>query len=163
FVKNELKVRLRTVGQYSRNVWADAKPDSLALNENKPMYEFSTRDLAVGRAPSNVIKSITLDAIKVVPNPYYGYSAYERSQVDNYVKIINLPKTCTISIYTLNGNLIRRFTKDTDQTWLDWNIKNQYGIPISGGLYILHIQAPGLGEKIIKWFGALRPQDLQSL
>ena len=30
------------------------------------------------------------------------------------------------------------------------------------GLYILHINAPGVGEKIIKWYGALRPIDLDT-
>ncbi|MCD6332337.1 MAG: hypothetical protein J7L89_03605, partial [Bacteroidales bacterium] len=162
FVKNELKVRLRTVGQYSRNVWADAKPDSLALNENKPMYEFSTSEIATRRGDLPTAQA-ALDLIRVVPNPYYGYSAYELTQLDNYVKLINLPKTCTISIYSLNGNLIRRITKDSDQTWLDWDIKNQYGIPIAGGVYIIHVNAPGIGEKIVKWFGAMRPQDLNSL
>jgi hypothetical protein len=28
-------------------------------------------------------------------------------------------------------------------------------------LYIIHIDAPGIGEKIIKWFGVMRPFDLQ--
>ncbi|MEA1875327.1 MAG: hypothetical protein U9N86_00550, partial [Bacteroidota bacterium] len=104
-----------------------------------------------------------LDLIRVVPNPYYGYSSYELSQLSNMVKVTNLPMTCTVSIYSLNGNLIRRFTKDSDQTFLEWDIKNQYGIPIASGVYIFHIDAPGIGEKIVKWFGALRPQDLNSL
>ncbi|MDD3810646.1 MAG: hypothetical protein PHV14_00005, partial [Bacteroidales bacterium] len=104
-----------------------------------------------------------LDLIRVVPNPYYGSSGYELTQLDNMVKIINLPRTCTVSIYSLNGNLIRRFNKDADQTYLDWDLKNQYGIPIASGAYIIHVNAPGIGEKVVKWFGALRPQDLQSL
>jgi hypothetical protein len=32
-----------------------------------------------------------LDSIKVVPNPYYGFSQYETSQFTNTVKITNLP------------------------------------------------------------------------
>jgi hypothetical protein len=41
-------------------------------------------------------------------------------------------------------------------------LKNNFGIPISSGLYILHINADGVGEKIIKWYGALRPIDLDT-
>jgi len=79
------------------------------------------------------------------------------------VKITNLPKTCVVSIFSVNGNLIRRFTKDAEVTFLDWDLKNQYGIPIASGAYIVHVNAPGIGEKVVKFFGALRPQDLNSL
>ena len=56
--------------------------------------------------------------------------------------------------------VIRTFN---EETYLDWDIKNQYGIPIASGVYIFHIDAPGIGEHIVKWFGSLRPQDLNSL
>jgi hypothetical protein len=79
------------------------------------------------------------------------------------VKITNLPQSCTISVYSLNGNLVRRFTKDNSITFVDWDLKNQYGIPISSGAYIIHINAPGIGERVLKFFGALRPQDLHTL
>jgi len=98
-----------------------------------------------------------------VPNPYYGNSSYELTQLDNLVKITNLPKLCTVSIYALNGNLVRRFAKDADQTYLDWDLKNQYGIPIASGAYIVYVDAPNIGHKVVKFFGALRPQDLNAL
>jgi hypothetical protein len=126
------------------------------------MYTFNTKDISTRRndLPTAVA---ALDLIRVVPNPYYGNSAYELSQLDNWVKITNLPKVCTISIYALNGNLIRRFTKDSEKTFLDWDLKNQYGIPIASGAYIVYVDAPGIGHKVVKFFGALRPQDLNSL
>jgi len=162
FVKNQIKVRLRVVGQYCVSVYDYAKPDSLALNENKPMYRFNTAKIATKRGDVDTAKK-ALDLIRVVPNPYYGNSAYETNQLENLVKITNLPKTCTVSVYSLNGNLIRRFTKDAEQTFLDWDLKNQYGIPVASGAYIIHINAPGIGEKVVKFFGAQRPQDLHSL
>jgi flagellar hook assembly protein FlgD len=100
--------------------------------------------------------------INIVPNPYYAYSGYETSQLDNRVKITNLPEKCTISIYTVNGTLIRQFTKDETKTSYDWDLKNYAGIPISGGIYLIHIKADGIGEKVIKWFGVLRPIDLNA-
>lgn len=45
-------------------------------------------------------------------------------------------------------------------TSLDWDLKNINGVPIAGGLYIVHVDVPDVGEKVIKWFGALRPPDL---
>lgn len=126
------------------------------------MYYFSLNNLAPTIGSNEVAKS-ALDLIQVVPNPYYASSAYETNQVDNRVKIVNLPDVCTISIYTLSGTLIRRFEKGTsDRTSIDWDLKNFRNIPISSGLYIIHVKVPGVGERIIKWFGVMRPIDLDS-
>jgi len=45
---------------------------------------------------------------------------------------------------------------------LDWDLKNSTNIPIAGGVYICHIDVPGVGETVLRWFGALRPLDLQN-
>ena len=58
--------------------------------------------------------------------------------------------------------LIRKLTKDSPITSLDWDLKNQAGIPIASGLYIVHVDVPGVGEKILKFFGVLRPVDLDA-
>jgi hypothetical protein len=78
------------------------------------------------------------------------------------VKITNLPEICTISIFTPSGTLIRQYRKDNNMTYLEWDLKNAYNVPIASGVYIIHIDAGDLGEKIVKWFGALRPVDLNS-
>jgi hypothetical protein len=103
-----------------------------------------------------------LASMNVVPNPYYAYSAYEINQLDNRVRIINLPEVCTVTIYTVNGTLIRQFSKGDPSTSLDWDLKNYVGIPISGGVYLIHINVPNVGERVLKWFGVMRPVDLDS-
>ena len=130
-------------------------------NGNFPMYTFNTNDLA----PKNYDKNSAQNAlakINVVPNPYYGHSAYEKTRIDNLIKIINLPVKCKIRIYTLAGTLIRTIEKDNDQTYTTWDLKNDKNVQIASGLYIMHIDAPGIGERILKWFGVMRPYDLQS-
>ena len=83
----------------------------------------------------------------------------------------------------MNGTLVRTITRDVSgqediylgtsgsgsdikqskrTPYADWDLKNQSGISVASGLYIFHIDAPGIGEKIIKWFGAMRPLDVQS-
>ena len=84
------------------------------------------------------------------------------NQLDNRVKITNLPQQATISVFTVSGTLVRKMKKDDTVTSIDWDLKNDYGIPIASGLYIIHVNAPGVGEKVIKWFGALRPVDLDT-
>jgi hypothetical protein len=131
-------------------------------NNNNPMYTFNTRNLKV--ATQNHSAAINaLDLINIVPNPYYAYSGYEKNQLDNRVKITNLPDKCKIRIYTVSGTLVRTYTKDDSQiTSLDWDLKNQAGIPLASGLYIIHVEVPGVGEKILKWFGVMRPIDLDA-
>lgn len=130
-------------------------------NKNFPMYSFSTADLVAHTGVASIAKN-ALDKINIVPNPYYAYSGYETDQADNRVKITNVPEKCTIKIFTLNGTLIRTFNKDDPKTSLDWNLKNEAKVPIASGLYIIHVDVPGVGEKILKWFGVMRPIDLDS-
>jgi hypothetical protein len=131
----------------------------VAQNANFPLYSFGTGDLATIRGNNDVSKN-ALDLINVVPNPYFAYSAYESGTLDNIVKITNLPQNCVISIYTVNGTLIRRFQKDDPKTSLDWDLKNQKNVPIASGLYLIHVNVPDVGEKVVKFFGTLRPIDL---
>ena len=100
--------------------------------------------------------------INVVPNPYYAYSTYETSQLDNRIKITNLPRRATISIYTISGTLVKQIKKNDQMTSIDWDLKNQANVPIAGGVYLIHVNVPDVGEKVIKWFGALRPVDLEN-
>jgi hypothetical protein len=130
-------------------------------NNGLPLYTFGTAGFATETGVDNVAVS-ALDIINIVPNPYYAFSGYETSRLDNRVKFINLPQRCTINIYNVSGTLVRSFRKDNDLTFLDWDLKNTNNIPIAGGVYICHVDVPGVGEKVIKWFGALRPLDLQN-
>jgi hypothetical protein len=130
-------------------------------NGNFPMYTFNTNDLVASTFQAGTAQS-QLARINIVPNPYYAHSAYEQTRIDLEVKIINLPVKCTIKIYTLAGTLIRILNKDDNTTYTTWDLHNSANIQIASGLYILHIDAPGIGERILKWFGVMRPYDLQS-
>ena len=132
------------------------------VNGGRPTYGFSL----TGLEPSTALNDVAVDAlskIRAVPNPYYAYSDYEADKNDFRVKITNLPGQCKVRIYTLNGVLVREFTKDDDSvTSIDWDLKNAARIPVASGMYIIHIEAPGVGERVIKWFGSMRPVDLDS-
>ncbi|MES2396175.1 MAG: T9SS C-terminal target domain-containing protein [Bacteroidota bacterium] len=141
-----------------------ANPSVLStVNKADPIYEFNTSDIGT-RKEEAVAAEDALSLINIVPNPYYAYSGYEQKTSDNIVKITNLPRNCTVSIYTLNGTLIRTITKADDdiKASLDWDMKNQARIPIASGMYIIHVDVPNVGEKILKWFGVMRPLDLEA-
>ena len=151
----QTRIRIRMNSAYSNRTLADGP------NGGNPQFLFNTSNIAT-RTYQDTIGKGAMETIRVVPNPYYGFSTYEASQLDNLVKITNLPETCTISIFTPNGTMIRQIRKDNSMTYVEWDMKNTYNVPIASGVYIIHVDAGALGEKIVKWFGALRPVDLNS-
>lgn len=130
------------------------------LNNDRPMYSFNTSDIAPQISNENGKKS--LDLVNIVPNPYRAYSEYETSPIDSRVKITNLPPECTITIFDMAGNLIKKFEKSDENTFQDWDLKNNNNVPISSGLYIIHVKTKNLGEKIIKWYGIMHSIDLDT-
>ncbi len=155
----DVTIKIRTAMPYhiSKREFMVENPE----NDNAPYFSFSTSDIKTIYDDQETAEN-ALDLIRVVPNPYYGSSYYESNQLDNIVRITNLPKRCTISIYNINGTMIRRFNKDTETTFIEWDLTNSANIVISSGVYLIHINAPGIGEKVVKWFGALRPTDLNN-
>ena len=161
-LSNEARIKLRVTTPYKTFTTANtANPTSFG-NSQRPMYMFSMDAFAVETGVASAAKEV-LDMIKAVPNPYYAYSEYENDQFDNRIKITNLPEECTISIYNVSGTLMRRYVKATSKTSLDWDLKNSAGIPVAGGVYLIHVEIPDVGETVIKWFGVARPTDLNGL
>lgn len=163
WLNGDAKIRIRINKPYGRYYGLASNNAGVnAKNSDYPMFTISLNGVETEYGNTQTAKD-ALELIRVVPNPYYGWSAYEQSQTDNRVRITNLPVKCTISIYNASGTLIRRFTRDDKEvTFQDWDLKNHAGIPISSGIYIFHIDAPGIGEKVVKWFGGMRPVDLNS-
>ncbi|MBC8377507.1 MAG: hypothetical protein H8E26_15825 [FCB group bacterium] len=91
-----------------------------------------------------------LDMIRVFPNPYFGYQSEQSSFSEPYVTISNLPEQeCTIRIYSLGGTLVRRFDHELG-TYEYWDLLNEHRWPVASGVYIVHIEVPALGNKILK-------------
>lgn len=159
-IPTETRIRIRVERPYAR---------FSAGNTNQhgglPLYSFSTKELAPTPLDENPTadKDELLSRIQAVPNPYYGYNAYELNRLDTRVRIINLPRKAVVSIYSLEGALIQRLTKDNaNVSYIDWNVRNSKGMPISSGMYLMHVQAEGIGETVVRWFGAMRPIDVST-
>ncbi|MES2629192.1 MAG: hypothetical protein V4616_09530, partial [Bacteroidota bacterium] len=170
FITSDVRVKLRVSKEYEPlpvgkgATFADsANADS--INNFFPMYYVKAAGFAPTKGDISVAKD-ALSLVRAVPNPYYGYSgAYDEGRLDNKIKITNLPSTCTISIYTVDGTLVRKLEKDASNksTSVEWNLKTFSNLPCASGAYIIHVNAPGVGEKVIKWFGVMRQVDLQNL
>jgi len=153
----EVTIKLRVKKAYGTQLSNLSDPNS---PHEQPHYKFNTSDIAPEQNAE--VGKDAMELINVVPNPYYAYSAYESSQLDNRIKLINLPSKCTINIFTLNGALVKQIKKDDESTYVDWDLKNHANVPIASGMYIIHVDAGDLGEKVIKWFGVMRQIDLDS-
>ncbi|MCB9256977.1 MAG: hypothetical protein H6579_07605 [Chitinophagales bacterium] len=154
-------------------------------NTTLPRYRFSTVGMAPLENQTDLAES-ALDDIRVVPNPYYAFSAYEESQIDNVVKIIGLPDRCEVSIFALDGKLVRKFNRAVGSSSstvagrqeladgqevnsginldnsLSWDLNNSQRIPVGSGTYIIHINAFELGEKVVKAAIFMRPTDVSN-
>lgn len=155
---DEVKFRIRVARPYKYK-----QTVSNSGNDDNPRYRFSSNDIAAKQGEQ--FGKDAMELINVVPNPYYARahgSGYETSTIDNRVKFTNLPERCEISIYTLDGQLVRRLKKDDEASHLDWDLKNQARVPIASGFYIIHVNGFDLGEKVLKWYGIMRELDLDS-
>ncbi|HSG68075.1 MAG TPA: T9SS type A sorting domain-containing protein, partial [Bacteroidales bacterium] len=160
---NDWKLSIRVSKPYKK--YFSTTPDNdeeqrEIMNENYPVYTFSTEGVSTVSYNASKAQS-DLDLINVVPNPYYAYNSYERNALDNRIKITNLPNRASITIYNINGTLVRQLTKDSGETYIDWDLKNFAGIQVSGGVYLIHVDTDE-GERVLKWFGLMRPPDLNT-
>jgi hypothetical protein len=149
------KIKLRINKEYKNFV---------ATNQNggKPMYSWNMTSLGT-QYNSETALSDVLKMINVVPNPYNAFSEYENSKLDTRIKITNLPELCTISIYSSSGKLIKKIKKDSPVTYQDWTLTNHANVPIASGVYLIHVEIPGIGETVLKAFIAMRQVDLQNM
>ncbi len=91
-----------------------------------------------------------LDRCKAVPNPYFAHSAYEKDQFNRVVKFTHLPQRCTLRLFNLAGDLVRTIVKDDGTSQVSWNLETNSGLPVGSGIYVFHVDAPGIGTKVGK-------------
>jgi len=94
-----------------------------------------------------------LNDVYVVPNPYIAYSSAEiafRTGIrdDRRLEFRNLPKQCTIRIYTIVGELVDTIEKNDNTNFATWDLLSFESQEIAYGVYIYHIDAPRIGTKI---------------
>ncbi|HCN25257.1 MAG TPA: hypothetical protein DIS65_07845, partial [Candidatus Marinimicrobia bacterium] len=123
------------------------------------VYEFTTIASIIDPVKANQDKWEL--NIKVVPNPYYGASAFEQKNTfssgrgPREIQFRNLPAVCTIRIYNIAGELVREIHHDHSGSIEDgsesWNLLSKDNLSVSYGMYIYHVDSPGLGEHVGKF------------
>lgn len=182
---SDLTVKLRVNRPYEKEMGTN-------VNNGYPLYEFSLQGLEPTKEEPSVAES-ALDLMRVVPNPYYAYSDYEVTEIDNVVKVINLPAKCNVRIYSLDGRFVREYNvaqnyaaagsagaarnglarvgfgaggpsgDEQIMTWIEWDLKNYAAVPVASGVYLIHVKVDGVGTKVLKSFIINRAFDAQRL
>jgi hypothetical protein len=131
--------------------------DIYKISTSKPFrtgdkYEFSVRST---RYDEQLAKT-ELDKIAVVPNPYVAAASWEPrnpfrfGRGERRIWFINLPEECTIRIYTVRGYLVDTVEHSGSQSEgaESWDLVSKDGMDIAYGIYVFHVDVPGVGEKI---------------
>ncbi|MFW5973147.1 MAG: hypothetical protein ACOCTG_04075 [Bacteroidota bacterium] len=112
-------------------------------------------------SPGRVDESLASDElarISVVPNPYVAAAEWEpRPEVlgrgPRRLQFVNLPEQCTISIFTMRGELVRTIehqgSSGDGAAW--WDLMTENNQEVAYGVYFYHVNAPGIGEKTGKF------------
>ena len=101
------------------------------------------------------------DSVRVVPNPFnLAARDVQFSRTPNKIMFVNLPKKCTIRIYSENGNLIKKINHSDGKSDEQWEVGGQYLLTDSGqrvvsGIYVAHFQTPE-GESAFLKFVIIR-------
>lgn len=103
------------------------------------------------RALTQAEQEESMDNISVVPNPYKGASTYERSQLIDQVRITNLPQAATIRVFTLSGTLIKTIEKTSSERFITWDLTTDNALPVASGMYLIHVDTPSMGSRVIKF------------
>jgi len=122
------------------------------------VYEFSIGDANLAREDLELAKS-KLDDIRVVPNPYIVTNIVEnrptpvRPQQERQLHFINLPAQCTIRIFNVAGHLVQTLNVNNsiDNDRYVWNMLTKDNLDLSYGVYVYHVEAPGVGNKTGKF------------
>jgi hypothetical protein len=135
--------------------------DILFFGTSRPLASSDVYSLTTTAGTVDEAKAANaLGNIYVVPNPYVGYSEIEppnrlpgQTRGERRVYFENLPQRCTIRIFTLNGDLVQTLEHDTGVSngREFWNLLNRDGFGVAYGIYLAHIEAPGVGETLIKF------------
>jgi hypothetical protein len=99
-----------------------------------------------------------LSKVSVVPNPYPGAASWEPATTsvgrgERRIFFTHLPRECTIRIYNIAGRLVQKLEHNSSIADGEepWNLVSRDGMDIAYGVYVYHVDAPGVGTTVGKF------------
>jgi len=121
---------------------------------NVESLESSLRQNLTKVFPGNSPQTQSTLNVAVVPNPYLGDANYTQPvrwedfegdgwiEQDRRIQFINLPPKCTIRIYTLGGDLVKKIVhNDSVRGYTDWDLVSDTNQAISSDIYLFTVES----------------------
>ncbi len=134
--------------------------DSTVIKLKKPflssdIFRFTASESKINKKEA----TLQLENIKVVPNPYVASARWEVKNTFNSgrgarsLHFTHLPAKCTIRIFTVSGELVKTLHHDAslNDGSEDWDLLTRDNLGVAFGVYVYHVDAPGIGERIGKF------------
>ena len=159
FLEQDQTGQKRFTWQFVLNLKGKRNPqagDTAHVVLNKPFLTYDTyRFKMKSSAVSNDLAKAALTNIRVVPNPYIAAETWEPRNTftsgrgPREIHFINLPAKCTLRIFNVAGALIRKIEHESafENGTAIWDLLSDEKFEIAYGIYVYHIEAPGVGEK----------------
>jgi hypothetical protein len=155
------RVQLDTLGQGARGpIQPPRLGDVWDLKLDKPL---GVSDLFLLTTGGEKVSGVLAQAewkVKpyVVPNPYVGAASFEPARFaisgrgERRIEFRAVPQGAVIRIYTVHGDLVQTLRQDGSvEGFVPWNLRTRDNLDVAPGLYIYHVDAPGLGTYIGKF------------
>lgn len=166
--------KLAFLGEQNDPVWRFdiVYPDSQDIVEPQPgdLYKIVSRKsfdrndviefTVVGNSIDDNMAKNELDNIYVVPDPYIAVNRLERKvfnpeegRGERRIDFVNLPKECSISIFTVSGKFVQKIVHVASEAnrRASWDLRTKDGLEIAHGVYFYAVEAPGIGVKTGKF------------
>jgi hypothetical protein len=137
--------------------------DTLKMRVTKPFTNSDVLQITTTSATvQNNLAKNQLDKIRAVPNPYLAATSQEpklpigitTGRGTRKISFIHLPRSCSIYIYTVRGELVRKLVmppgQAIDDGSLDWDLTTSANLDVAYGVYFYMVDAPGVGQKFGK-------------
>ncbi len=141
----------------SDNTFKYGVGDTLYLITNKPFrrndaFSFQSEVARVDQAQAKV----TLDDIKVVPNPYISATSHElplppaitSGRGERKIDFIHMPAGAEVHIFTTRGEHVISLSHDNNifDGTVSWNLKTKENLDVAAGIYFYVVDSP-VGQK----------------
>jgi hypothetical protein len=113
--------------------------------ENTPASNPAPGTNTVEIVPRAAVATSSLDAVRVVPNPYIVASGWETGK-ERILQFTHLPEQATIRIFNSAGELVR-VIEHNGQTSIapsiaSWDLKNESNQVVAPGLFFFYLDSP---------------------
>ena len=140
--------------------------DIYRLDFSRPFYESDSIMFTVDELPGlNEAKlDMTMEQIKVVPNPYIMTNAMEPAVANKFlnqrrrIMFTHIPAECEIRIFTSSGILVDLIEvhNEPGNGIVHWDLLSREDLEIAAGMYVYHVKSLVTGKEKVGKFAVIK-------